>query len=100
MYAWICAEEGAACLEAGEMAKRFAAGEDREARYRAAEVYADALLRLDRALGNDAGIFFGLKEELSRVERRYRERAAAIWAPESWEALSQSRQEKALEAEE
>lgn len=54
LYAWLCSLDDVPCLPAEELAKRFLAGEEAEARHRAAEFYGDCALRLDQWLKANA----------------------------------------------
>lgn len=47
LYAWLCELDGEPCLSAGVLAARFAEGEEQEARFKAAEAYASAVLKFD-----------------------------------------------------
>lgn len=47
LYVWLCSLDDEPCLDADVLAKRFAQGEEKEARYKAAETYATCVLRLD-----------------------------------------------------
>lgn len=58
LYVWLCSLDDEPCLAADVLAKRFAEGEEKEAKYKAAETYATCVLRLDAWLtgvDHDAG---------------------------------------------
>jgi hypothetical protein len=88
LYVWMCELDEAPCLPFDDLVDAFGKGRERDSMQKAAEFYADCMLKMDRWLGHDAGIYFG--DEPSLAPWGMRGRAHAIANAVSWEELQEA----------